>query len=71
MKILSTLLSGLALAAALAGACLQARADETIKIGEINSYSGLPSFTEPYRKGWRWRSTRSTPRAESTARKSR
>ena len=24
----------------------------TIKIGEINSYSGLPSFTEPYRKGW-------------------
>jgi branched-chain amino acid transport system substrate-binding protein len=29
-----------------------ARADETIKIGEINSYSALPSFTEPYRKGW-------------------
>lgn len=28
-----------------------ARADE-IKIGEINSYSGLPAFTEPYRKGW-------------------
>ena len=28
-----------------------ARADE-IKIGEINSYSGLPQFTEPYRKGW-------------------
>jgi branched-chain amino acid transport system substrate-binding protein len=28
-----------------------ARSDE-IKIGEINSYSGLPSFTEPYRKGW-------------------
>ena len=24
----------------------------TIKIGEINSYSALPSFTEPYRKGW-------------------
>jgi branched-chain amino acid transport system substrate-binding protein len=23
-----------------------------IKIGEINSYSALPSFTEPYRKGW-------------------
>jgi branched-chain amino acid transport system substrate-binding protein len=23
-----------------------------IKIGEINSYSGLPQFTEPYRKGW-------------------
>ena len=23
-----------------------------IKIGEINSYSLLPAFTEPYRKGW-------------------
>jgi branched-chain amino acid transport system substrate-binding protein len=29
----------------------QLLADE-IKIGEINSYSGLPAFTEPYRKGW-------------------
>ncbi len=28
-----------------------ARSDE-IKIGEINSYSALPSFTDPYRKGW-------------------
>ncbi len=27
------------------------RADD-IKIGEINSYSALPAFTEPYRKGW-------------------
>ncbi len=34
--------------AALAG---QAAAED-IKIGEINSYSALPSFTEPYRKGW-------------------
>jgi branched-chain amino acid transport system substrate-binding protein len=25
---------------------------EDIKIGEINSYSALPAFTEPYRKGW-------------------
>ena len=25
---------------------------EDIKIGEINSYSLLPAFTEPYRKGW-------------------
>ena len=25
---------------------------QDIKIGEINSYSGLPAFTEPYRKGW-------------------
>jgi branched-chain amino acid transport system substrate-binding protein len=29
-----------------------ARAEDTIKIGEINSYSALPSFTAPYRKGW-------------------
>jgi branched-chain amino acid transport system substrate-binding protein len=29
-----------------------ARADD-IKIGEINSYSAIPAFTEPYRKGWR------------------
>jgi branched-chain amino acid transport system substrate-binding protein len=27
-------------------------AQSEIKIGEINSYSGLPAFTEPYRKGW-------------------
>ena len=26
---------------------------EDLKIGEINSYSALPAFTEPYRKGWR------------------
>jgi branched-chain amino acid transport system substrate-binding protein len=25
---------------------------ETIKIGEINSYSSLPAFTLPYRNGW-------------------
>ncbi|RYB02671.1 ABC transporter substrate-binding protein [Lichenibacterium ramalinae] len=31
-----------------AGAALAA----DIKVGEINSYSALPSFTEPYRKGW-------------------
>jgi len=40
----------LALAAAL-GTPAAAGAQE-IKIGEINSYSGLPAFTEPYRKGW-------------------
>ena len=27
-------------------------AQSEIKIGEINSYSLLPAFTEPYRKGW-------------------
>ncbi len=41
------------LLAAWAALCVPAvaRADD-IKIGEINSYSALPSFTEPYRKGW-------------------
>ncbi len=29
-----------------------AQAAEPIRIGEINSYSRLPAFTEPYRKGW-------------------
>lgn len=29
-----------------------ARAADPIRIGEINSYSRLPAFTEPYRKGW-------------------
>ena len=38
------------IAATLPGA--PARAADTIKIGEINSYSALPSFTAPYRKGW-------------------
>jgi branched-chain amino acid transport system substrate-binding protein len=43
------------LAAALIAAAFSAapaKADDTIKIGEINSYSALPSFTAPYRKGW-------------------
>ncbi|MCA1400876.1 ABC transporter substrate-binding protein [Bradyrhizobium sp. BRP56] len=30
----------------------QALAQSEIKVGEINSYSLLPAFTEPYRKGW-------------------
>ncbi|MBE9556591.1 MAG: ABC transporter substrate-binding protein [Proteobacteria bacterium] len=29
-----------------------AQAAETIKIGEINSYSRLPAFTQPYKNGW-------------------
>jgi branched-chain amino acid transport system substrate-binding protein len=40
---------GLMLGALLAA---PAFAQNEIKIGEINSYSGLPAFTEPYRKGW-------------------
>jgi branched-chain amino acid transport system substrate-binding protein len=27
-------------------------AQDTIKIGEINSYTRMPAFTAPYRKGW-------------------
>lgn len=49
--------AGLRLSAALAAllglaAAAPARAEGEIKIGEINSYSTLPGFTEPYRKGW-------------------
>ena len=51
MRMFSAILSSLILAAAFAGAG-PAVADDTIKIGEINSYSAIPSFTEPYRKGW-------------------
>src|ERR1700674_2666644 len=36
----------------LAGIANGAMAQSEIKIGEINSYSLLPAFTEPYRKGW-------------------
>jgi branched-chain amino acid transport system substrate-binding protein len=51
MRVFPAILSSLILAAAFAGAG-PATADDTIKIGEINSYSAIPSFTEPYRKGW-------------------
>src|SRR6188472_1241283 len=43
----------LALAGSLAaGLSLQAFAQQTIKIGELNSYKSQPAFLEPYRKGW-------------------
>src|SRR5277367_6527824 len=51
MRMFSAIVSSLILAAAFVGAG-SAIADDTIKIGEINSYSAIPSFTEPYRKGW-------------------
>ena len=51
MSLFPRLLAAAFLAASLFS--LPARAEDTIKIGEINSYSGLPSFTEPYRKGWK------------------
>ena len=47
----------LALAAVFAVSFIQfpatpAHAAEPIRIGEINSYTRLPAFTEPYKKGW-------------------
>src|SRR5215203_4027494 len=45
-------LLGAGLAIAVAGMAGNAMAQSEIKIGEINSYSLLPAFTEPYRKGW-------------------
>ncbi len=60
----------LALAGSLAaGLSLQAFAQETIKIGELNSYKSQPAFLDPYKKGWRWRLRRSTPKAASSARR--
>ncbi len=42
-----------ALAVLLVGVCLQgAHAQDSIKIGEINSYKAQPAFLEPYRKGY-------------------
>lgn len=40
------------LGAALAATATAAWAADPIRIGEINSYTGLPAFTIPYRNGW-------------------
>jgi hypothetical protein len=48
-------LLGAGLAIAVAGMTNSAFAQSEIKIGEINSYSAQPAFTEPYRKGWQRR----------------
>ena len=45
------LLTTLTIGAALAPALPALAQSGEIKIGEVNSYSGLPAFTEPYRKG--------------------
>ena len=40
-------------AAALAApAIVRAQGSAPIRIGEINSYTAIPSFTLPYRNGW-------------------
>src|ERR1700746_2530187 len=49
---LSKYFLGAGLAIVLAGMANSAMAQREIKIGEINSYSLLAAFTEPYRKGW-------------------
>src|SRR4051812_11871270 len=46
------LLLGVGLAILFGSMANAAMAQSEIKIGEINSYSLLPAFTEPYRKGW-------------------
>ena len=45
-------LLGASLAIVIASMANSAMAQGEIKIGEINSYSLLPAFTDPYRKGW-------------------
>ena len=43
----------LALAGSLAaGLATPASAQQTIKIGELNSYKSQPAFLDPYKKGW-------------------
>jgi branched-chain amino acid transport system substrate-binding protein len=43
---------GLALAGATAFVAAPASAQQTIKIGELNSYKSQPAFLDPYKKGW-------------------
>ena len=42
----------LGLTAGLFGTAQHAAAQDPIKIGEINSYTRMAAFTEPYKKGW-------------------
>ena len=51
VKLMRSTLLGSTLLAAAAMAALAAT-KPPIKIGEINSYSTIPQFTQPYRKGW-------------------
>ena len=52
MKAASCLLS-VAVASALSlGAIVPASSQDTIKIGEMNSYKFQPAFLDPYKKGW-------------------
>ena len=48
-----------------------ARAQDAIRIGEINSYKAQPAFLDPTARAGSWRWSRSTPPAASTAGSSR
>ena len=48
----SAWLGGLFLASMASLALAQGGSKAPIKIGEINSYSTIPQFTQPYRQGW-------------------
>ena len=52
MTVGSKVSAGLAALAALAAGVPDAHAQDTIKIGELNSYKSQPAFLEPYRRGW-------------------
>ena len=53
MRFLGRLLTSFAvLAAAALATAAPSPAAEAIKVGEINSYTRLPAFTQPYRNGW-------------------
>ena len=54
MRRLTRIALGAALAATLTQPALTqpAAAQDTIKIGELNSYKAVPAFLEPYKKGW-------------------
>ncbi|MFA5916372.1 MAG: ABC transporter substrate-binding protein, partial [Burkholderiales bacterium] len=47
-----TFLLGTATLALAAAFSEPAAAQDTIKIGEMNSYKVFPAFLEPYKKGW-------------------
>ena len=52
-KLSAKVLAAAACAAVIACPAMAQGANKTpIKIGEINSYSAMPQFTQPYRKGW-------------------
>lgn len=52
MDLRSGLVAAMLVAAAALGAFRPAHAADAVKVGEINSYSGIPAFTVPYRQGW-------------------